>query len=253
MKKAFTVLSLFAITILFISMYYIKINQKNYSAEKTLVKAFNCSGAKVVSSEVYIYGRLGKKYDTLRELESITDQVSNSLGMVKDSTYSENTTKNDETIKVEIRGTNEDRNIIDINAEAGRQSVTSAERFISVCVTVDLSDKGLEAIRGKVAGVLKRFGIEPKVNSCIIGSFNGKLNTNQMNDVCIRMFNEIEAKKVEDMRDNSLISVSAYSPFIGDSISVNGRKVNMNLAVRYNSYEKKTYIWLATPVITTEY
>jgi len=34
---------------------------------------------------------------------------------------------------------------------------------------------------------------------------------------------------------------------------VNGKKVNMNLAIRYNSYEDRTYIWLATPVITVEY
>jgi len=61
------------------------------------------------------------------------------------------------------------------------------------------------------------------------------------------------AKKVEGITEENLISISAYSPRVKSSILVNEKRVNINLAMRYNSYEDKTYIWLATPVITTEY
>jgi hypothetical protein len=63
----------------------------------------------------------------------------------------------------------------------------------------------------------------------------------------------MERAEVEGIRDGSLISLSAYSPLLKDSIKVRGKRVNINLAARYSAFEDKTYIWLASPVITTEY
>lgn len=82
---------------------------------------------------------------------------------------------------------------------------------------------------------------------------DGKLNDNELETVCERIFKSAGADKVEGMRDGGLVSVSAFSPVIDEAVRVNGKRINLNVAVRYNSYEGKTYIWLATPVITTEY
>jgi len=253
MKKILSILTLTAISIILLSMYYIKINQKNYVSEQTLIKAFNYSGARVIDSEVYLWGTLGKKYDTLEKLKLLTDDISKSLGIIKNNTYTNNTTKNNTIEKIELRGFNAQKNIIEVNAQINKQSGSAKERIVTVSVMQDLSSAGLEEIRKNVTNLLKGYGVNSKVNSCIVGNFEGKLNSKQLNDVCIRMFNGAEAKKVEGMKDNNLISVSAYSPFINDSIEVNGKKVNLNLAIRYSSYDNKTYIWLATPVITTEY
>jgi hypothetical protein len=119
---------------------------------------------------------------------------------------------------------------------------------------VDTSEKPILAqIESKVLAVLERSGIDARVNSCISGNFRGKLNDDELNLVCRKIFESVHASKVEGIRDIGLISVSAYTPDIGRSIVVNGNRINLNLAIRYNSYEDKTYIWLATPVITTEY
>lgn len=74
-----------------------------------------------------------------------------------------------------------------------------------------------------------------------------------MNRISRLILDGAKAKKVNGMSEKNLISVSAYSPLIDNNIEIEGRKINMNLALRYNAFEDKTYIWLATPVITIEY
>ena len=74
-----------------------------------------------------------------------------------------------------------------------------------------------------------------------------------LEEISGRILTETGAKRIEGIKDRNYISVSAYSPYIQEFIQVRGKRVNLNLAARYNSYEDKTYIWLATPVITTEY
>ncbi|OZV13462.1 hypothetical protein CIW83_04260 [Tissierella sp. P1] len=51
----------------------------------------------------------------------------------------------------------------------------------------------------------------------------------------------------------SLVSYTAYTPLIESSIFSGEKKVNLNLAIRYNENEDKTYIWIGTPIITTGY
>lgn len=102
-------------------------------------------------------------------------------------------------------------------------------------------------------GLFKESELKPEFNFCIVGNFNGQLDYLSLNDICLKLLEKANARSVEGIRDGNMISVSAYSPIIKESISANGRKVNLNLAIRYNSYEDKTYIWLATPVITREY
>jgi hypothetical protein len=117
----------------------------------------------------------------------------------------------------------------------------------------DMSDTGLEGIRDTVLQVFKDYGLKPRVNSCITGTFDGKLDYKRVDQIGSVVLEAAGAKKIEGIKDENLISVSAYSPVMGDSVMTGSEKVNLNLAIRYNSLENKTYIWLGTPVIAIEY
>lgn len=60
-------------------------------------------------------------------------------------------------------------------------------------------------------------------------------------------------KKVEGMEDENIISVSAYSSKLKEYIKLGSEKINLNVAIRYSSFDDKTYIWVATPIIAIEY
>lgn len=254
MKKLMRV-SLIGLAILavLVSAYLIDKNSHRASAEAVLAKSFNDSGAKMVNSEIYFWGKLDKKYRNPNKIKVLAEEFTNGLGIIRDEAFSQETVENDFVAKTDIHGISKDKLIMDICVQINKTVDSESEQFISVNVTEASPTARLDEIKKIVINVFTKYGISPRVNSCITGSFDGRLNYNELNTICQHIFSGINAKKVEGMRDDNLISVSAYSPYIGDSIKVKGNKVNINLALRYNSYENKTYIWIATPVITTEY
>lgn len=255
MKKNFLKLSLLSLCLLAVilsSIYYLKIHYTKDIPENTLQKAFNQSGANFVSGEIYFKGKLKDKNLLFKDIKESVISFSKELGIQNNKAYSEVAVINDSIKKFEVTGTDIENNVISVCAYAS--NIIKDDSGLSVSITTDLQKTQLTDIRKQVELLFKKRGIKaPQVNSCITGNFDGKMENSKLNEVCVRVFKDAKAKKVEGLVEEKLISVSGYSPAIGNSILVNGKEVNMNLAIRYNSYEKKTYIWLATPVITTEY
>ncbi|PKM82215.1 MAG: hypothetical protein CVU89_06120 [Firmicutes bacterium HGW-Firmicutes-14] len=51
----------------------------------------------------------------------------------------------------------------------------------------------------------------------------------------------------------ALVNITAYSPKIRQQLTMGEESVNINMAVRYNSLENKTLVYVGSPLITTEY
>lgn len=253
MKKTAVLSFLLLFLIVFSALLYY-INSRNDSGHtgEALSNAFNESGAAAVSSEVYIWGR-PEECNNINDIRQLAEEFLPVLGLRSSDMEKSNTISNYRIQKLELTGITDRGRVISLTIQIVKMGEDAGDKSVTVSIVQDLSGEGLDDVRQSVEKVFKKHKIDTKVNYCITGSFNGKLDTQSMNEAGIRIFNRIEAKKVHGIRDRNLISVSAYSPLMGDAIKVNGQKSNLNLAIRYNSYEDKTYIWLATPVITTEY
>jgi len=253
MKKAYLILIIMMLFVILFSSYYVKMQFELGYPETTLVKCFNYSGAKVVNTEIYFWGSVeNDKYKSMDKLKELAVSFSKGLGMAGDNELSLEGISNDLIEQVELNGTLGESQLVNITVQQRKDQVQQ-ERFISVRIVEEASSRGLEKVRKDVLTVFEKYKIHARVSSCITGSFDGKLNNEQLNDIAILVFKAADAKKVEGIRDGNLVSVSAYSPIISNYINVNKRRINLNLAIRYNSYENRTYIWLATPVISTEY
>jgi TATA-box binding len=253
MKKRFSIYVLIVLSILFSSIYYTKTHLNEESPETTLIKSFDNSGAKVVNSEIYFWARIDKAYKNLKDLSRLADNVSEGLGIGKNSNYIKNSVSNDMMDKIEIKGITDKGQAISVSVRLDQKDKNVLERIISGTIIQELSSDWLAEEGTKITKVFNKYDITPDINTCIVGSFDGLLDDNRLEEVAQGILRGADARKIEGIRDNKLISVSAYSPNISDSIKVNGKRVNLNLAIRYNDYENKTYIWLATPVITKEY
>lgn len=224
------------------------------SPESTLVKCFNSSGAKVVNSEMYFWGEIEDiKYNDFDKLTQLSYDIMNEIKGESQEEISVNTVSNDYIQEVNLSTSVKNDTTISVVSQIRKDKTDKMEKFISVRILKELSNDDMDTTRHRVITAMNRYGIDTHVNSCITGSFEGKLTDEQMNDVSKTIFKGAGARKVEGIRERNLISVSAYSPIIDDYIKVDDNKVNLNLAIRYNAFEDRTYIWLATPVISTEY
>lgn len=92
-----------------------------------------------------------------------------------------------------------------------------------------------------------------KIFTCATGKGSGKLNLGlqQMAEGILAHFS---AKKIEFLKEETFISVSAYTNIWNDFILTNNEKMNLQVAIRTNQQlGGQTTITIGTPIITTEY
>ena len=253
MKKFTSIIFVF---ILVISILIILIQANpNISTAVILQKAFSATGAKIAASEIYIRAELDAEgFENMEKRQQLlSDIIAGAGGDIAGLKPVYTSVDNDISFGNETDYLISDNSNIHIRLLKNRQEGESEKYQAIISLTDTSQEQEMAASVTGLTDVLKKVDINPEINLCITGSLNGNLKENELEVICKKTLDSIGANRVEGIRDKGLISVSAFSPSIDEAVRVNGKQVNLNMAVRYNSYEGKTYIWLATPVITTEY
>jgi hypothetical protein len=90
----------------------------------------------------------------------------------------------------------------------------------------------------------------PLITATFTGNIQGKLTAEERASLVRDIIQGMNGKAIQIMEDDGLVSIAGYSPMI-DTAPMDG--INFQIASRYNEYVDKTYIWIGTPLITTEY
>lgn len=92
-----------------------------------------------------------------------------------------------------------------------------------------------------------------KIFTCTTGNGNGKLNFG-LEELTNNILAQFSAQKIEYLKEETFISVSAYTNIWDNSITTNEKKMNLQIAIRANQrLGGRTTITIGTPIILTEY
>ena len=89
----------------------------------------------------------------------------------------------------------------------------------------------------------------------IQGRYNEKLSSDEMNNRAGMLLKASNASYVDGVADGSLVSFCGFSKLLPDweVRKVNGKEINLNIALRASETYGCTYIWIGYPIITIEY
>ncbi|MFF2877326.1 YwmB family TATA-box binding protein [Gottfriedia sp. NPDC057991] len=96
------------------------------------------------------------------------------------------------------------------------------------------------------------FSKEPTFFTCIKGTMGGKLE-GVLQGIKNDFLGTFKATKIEEIKEGAFVSVSAYTEQWNDALVANGKKINLQIAIRENNVDKSTTIIIGTPIITVEY
>ena len=117
----------------------------------------------------------------------------------------------------------------------------------------DLTKEILSFIHGGFAeNYAKIFTHHPLIFSCIKGKFNGKLKevlSNQVSSIMVAL----HAKEIEELKEDRLYSISAYSEQLSQSLSLKEKRMNLQIGLREDQLDANTTFVIGTPIITVEY
>jgi hypothetical protein len=164
------------------------------------------------------------------------------------------TNQSDSLKEAYIVNENSGGTVYTIKCQSSRDSLNKMiSNYLIIDGWVDIDIYKIENIKKEIEKCYSNYGINPEINTCLMGTINGQISNDEAEELKKTVLNDNSISLVEGIRENNLESISAYSPYIDNYIISNNRKVNLNLALRYNKIEDKTYIWLATPVLNIEY
>lgn len=133
------------------------------------------------------------------------------------------------------------------------QIVEQPEVHIMVDIVQNKGYKEVVGICNKVKDLLNNYHNGAETTVSLTGVHPGKLDKAEEKQKQTSILRSLKARKMEVMEDKFFTSITAYSPLLSSHIRYEGKNVNIQLAMRYSEYEDKTYLWIATPLITTTY
>jgi hypothetical protein len=109
------------------------------------------------------------------------------------------------------------------------------------------------SLQEKMNRIIKKIGDSPRISTCLIGWLDGKLMDGESQDLLKSAFSAIDGVIVDKLVQDQYVSVTGFSSAITDYLQVGGKKMNINMAVRYSQYDNRTYVIIGSPIITREY
>ena len=130
----------------------------------------------------------------------------------------------------------------------GDQTYLTADAVIH-----DVTEAKETAVHDKLEGLLRRFEEGSCIRTTYTAAIPGKLDRDEMERISRQIFRGLKGTITEEIREAAWISKTGYSSKIGCALNSGGKRINLNVALRYNDYEDRTYVWLGTPVISIPY
>lgn len=218
--------------------------------EEALITSFESTGAEVMESTISCWTKLNDKFIAQKQIEAEMDRIVSFLKLDNASVV-KNIENDDRLNKLVLYGTKGDK-AYNVAIESVKKE-TGGETYIVFDIFMDKGYKDLVSERQNIIDALQADEASINFSSCIVGTYKGKLKEREADKKSELALQSINAKRVEGIENDELKSISAFSANVGGHVMSDQARVNVQLAIRYSSYDDKTYIWIGTPLIPMGY
>lgn len=266
MKKNGKRLILFAI-ILSLLIPVLSIAGKKHTESEVLALMLKELNGQFLEGDLNMGGIILDEFISKESVESIGEEVMYTLGLVGEELdsnrdnedlegkyYSKESIYDENFNHLAIYGYDVDKNPITIMISSYLSpDYDNGETTLFINLIKSGKTFNISGIMERIESIFNKFNKPVEITTCIIGTIEGKLKEADLKKSVTKSMKKVKGKIVEEYFDSSISSYTAFTPLIENSIFSGEKKVNLNLAIRYNEYENKTYIWIGTPIITTGY
>lgn len=229
-----------------------------YHDESKMLHAFAGADANVVESKLTLVGNFGEKYMTAEDKKNMIDYITGKLNIERslDKQEVDGSTTTAVVAKKEGKNANAEIQVISI-ASKEQGSAKKTDQYIYT--TIELYDDVSKVLEYKniVDAAYDEIGLKDVDASITLqGTYDRKIELEERNKIADGLLENLQAKIVKENRTeeaNKVYTVYAYTPLISDYITVNNSRVNLNIVYTYDEKDDITTLYLATPILNTDY
>ena len=221
----------------------------NYGYDK-LISTFENSNAKFKYYNMKASITINKNLN-IQEMKDIAIELNEELGLNEDSVkWGQITEDGLNQIYAQSNKNNMNMSVIIEN----NSKENKGESYIIVDINENKVYKNIVGNYAKLQKSLEKYSDKVDIYTCLIGEYYKKISLNRCNNIVTNIINNLNAKDMERIEDDNFMSITAYSKELnGTNIEYLGKKVNLNIGMRYSEYDQKTLIYVATPLIRLDY
>lgn len=218
-----------------------------------LSAAMQATGAEVDSFYIYAWEKLPKEFENIAIFMKIEKEILSQLGFSEDQ-YTieviENTEKIDVKAKVELENKRIMITICNIIEPDTSKNIT----YLSVnYMEKSAEEDKLIQTKAKLKNIMRKFHSSPTISTCLKGYLDGKLRNDELSLRLQDGFDSIGGVPIKRTDAKTYFSYVGFAPTIEERVIAGKDIVNLNMVMRYNEYDGRTYVIIGSPVISIEY
>lgn len=232
--------------------------QDEYEERDLLMGILEESGATFLEGDISLGGTILDKFLGSLEIRDIGYSVRDSLNVVdnsyQDSHYWEELIEEDGFVQFIMQGFDQWDNLVTItlssykDVEHGSGETTLFVNLINNKQFVEIND-----IIVRIEKIFDEYDRPVNITTCVVGSFDERVDLMKTEKDLSEIVKMLDGYVVEEYREEDILSLSIFTPYIEEHVFTGNNKMNLNIAVRFSEYDNKTYIWIGTPIITIGY
>jgi len=138
--------------------------------------------------------------------------------------------------------------------ESFRNDNNDEKTYFSVNIRYNnLLEDNLLKEKNSIKKALAKIGFPIDIYVSVIGKYQGEMEDDEIHDIIYGLLDAVDGYKVEEINNHELTSISFYTDKIDDFIYSRGKRINLQVAMRYSRYYDSTYICIGSPLIPYEY
>jgi hypothetical protein len=217
-----------------------------------LEASFGATGATVTGYMIHDYATLNHQFLSQSELAQVSSGIAKNLGLKGTKTEGRSVTEENAYQMTGIWGGNTAVSIF-LSSFHMTDGMPNETDIVIRASSNQHSIRQLPAQMKEIANVLQNVHVAPQLDAYITGFTSKKLSEQETEDTVSRAFQSVHAVRIEGLNSALETSISGYSSEAPDYITSGGRKINLQVALHWDGYDKRTNVVVGTPIIVDPY
>ena len=235
----------------FVEYYYHNVKSTVKAVSQPLQVAFQSSKAVFVENKLQGWAKINNNFSSRKELLAYGSKVEHSLGMNDAVVREEASDEGFNSLK--IKGEISEKVTAEIIIQSLRDKKSQDETYLIVNMVDYRGPEFLDVSKEKMRAAFNLFEQEPEINQLVIGYQKGKLGKKSYRNTISSIFSAVGGKISGEVEEENYFSKTGYVPSIDEKLKVGRDDVNLQVAMAYDEIENRTYIYIGSPLVYSDY
>lgn len=221
-----------------------------FEKSTSLVAAFSVTNPQEISAMVEVTAKypLGELSDKNKIL--VMEEVADAIGLTMDSEPVITETESRQEISFAKDALAADTELKIISLQGGEEKEPEATTYLYAQICLNKSLDTVLAYRTLLEKTMEELSCtEISTTIQLVGDYAGYLPLERRDEITEEILDALEAEVVYEYREHDLYTVYAYTAGLENFITVEGKKINVHIAMSQQEDHYRTILYLASPIL----